>query len=145
MGELKTRKGLKLFLRLGLGIAFLSASADRFGLWYKEVSAWGNMKNFIEYTAVLTPWVPDFALPAVGWIATIAEVVLGIFLIIGFKTELSAKLSGYLLLIFALSMLFFLNPKSPFDYSVFAASGAAFALSLMKEKYLEIDMLWSKK
>ncbi len=137
---IKTNKALKLFLRLGIGAAFLSACADRFGMWPEAVSAWGNMDSFINYTQQLVPWAPDAWVPAMGWIATLAEVLLGIFLIVGFKTELSAKLSGVLLLIFAASMFFFLNPKSPLDYSVFAASGAAFALGLMKEKYLEVDI-----
>jgi thiosulfate dehydrogenase (quinone) large subunit len=31
--------------------------------------------------------------------------------------------------------------KAPLDYSVFTASAAAFALSLIKEKFLELDSL----
>jgi thiosulfate dehydrogenase (quinone) large subunit len=61
---------------------------------------------------------------------------------IGFKTELVAKLCGYLLLLFALAMAFSTGIKSAFDYSVFAALAAAFALSTMKEKYLEIDAVF---
>lgn len=141
---METNIVLKLFLRLGLGAAFLSACADRFGMWDEEVSAWGDMNTFLIYTQQLIPWAPDAMIPVLGWIATLTEVILGIFLILGFKTELSAKCSGVLLLIFALSMLFFLSAKSPFDYSVFAASGAAFALGLMKKKYFEIDNLLSE-
>jgi hypothetical protein len=36
-------------------------------------------------------------------------------------------------------MTFSTGIKGPFDYSVFSASAAAFALSLLKEKYLELD------
>ncbi|MBO3099942.1 DoxX family protein [Gelidibacter pelagius] len=137
-------KIIKLFLRLAIAFGFLSASADRLGMWPKESSAWGNWDSFLEYTQVLNPWVPDTLIPTVGTIATAAEIIFAIFLIIGFKTELFAKLSGILLLIFALSMTFTIGIKSVFDYSVFTASAAAFALSFLKEKYLEVDLLIAK-
>jgi len=76
-----------------------------------------------------------------GTIATVAEIILGLFLLLGLKTELMAKLSGYLLLLFALSMTFSLGIKTPFDYSVFSASAAAFSLSMIKEKFCELDAL----
>ncbi|MCJ7467052.1 MAG: hypothetical protein MUO53_10210 [Maribacter sp.] len=53
-------------------------------------------------------------------------------------------MSGILLLLFALSMTFSTGIKGAFDFSVFSASAGAFALSLMKEKYLELDILISK-
>ncbi|RXJ45796.1 DoxX family membrane protein [Gelidibacter gilvus] len=138
-------KTIKLFLRLAIAVGFLSASADRLGMWPKDISAWGNWNSFLEYTHVLNPWVPDTLIPTLGTVATAAEIIFAIFLIIGFKTELFAKLSGILLLIFALSMTFSIGIKSVFDYSVFSASAAAFALSLLKEKYLEVDILIAKK
>lgn len=132
-------KIIKLFLRLGLAAGFLSAVADRFGLWLKEVSVWGNWDAFLAYTQILNPWFPESFIPALAIIATAAEVVFAICLIIGFKTKLFAQLSGLLLLIFALSMTFSIGIKNPLDYSVFSASAAAFALSLMKTKFLELD------
>jgi hypothetical protein len=36
-------------------------------------------------------------------------------------------------------MTFSIGMKSAFDYSVFSASAAAFALSLIKEKFFELD------
>lgn len=134
-------KAIKLFLRLAIAFSFLSAVADRFGIWPEEISVWGNWENFLGYTQLINPWFPDAIIPAIGALATLAEIILGIFLIIGFKTELVAKLSGFLLLIFALSMTFSSGIKGAFDYSVFSASAGAFALSLMKEKYLELDNL----
>jgi uncharacterized membrane protein YphA (DoxX/SURF4 family) len=80
----------------------------------------------------------------VGSIATTAEIIFAICLIIGFNTELFARLSGFLLLIFALSMTFSTGIKGAFDFSVFSASAGAFALSLIKEKYIELDNLISK-
>jgi thiosulfate dehydrogenase [quinone] large subunit len=135
---------IKLFLRFSISAGFLSAVADRFGLWSEKYSVWGNWNNFLEYTKLINPWFPESLIPAIGGIATGAEILFAICLILGFKTELVAKLSGALLLLFALSMTFSSGIKGAFDYSVFAASAGDFALSLLKEKYLEIDSVISK-
>ncbi len=137
-------KILKLFLRLSLAGGFLSAVADRFGFWGKEVSVWGNWNSFLEYTELINPWFPHSFISILGMMATIAEVVFAACLLIGFKTELFAKLSGLLLLVFGLSMTFSLGIKGALDYSVFIASAGAFALSAMKLKYLELDQFISK-
>jgi uncharacterized membrane protein YphA (DoxX/SURF4 family) len=139
------KKVIKLFLRLAISAGFLSAVADRFGWWSKEISVWGNWNSFLDYTRLINPWVPDALIPTVGIVATAAEIVFALFLIVGFKTELVAKLSGLLLLIFALSMTFSTGIKGAFDFSVFSASAGAFALSLLKDKYYELDNLMVKK
>lgn len=136
---------VKLFLRFAIALGFLSAVADRFGIWPKEVSVWSNWDSFLEYTRVINPWFPDSFIPVIGAVATAAEIIFAICLILGFKTELFAKLSGVLLLIFALSMTFSIGIKGAFDYSVFSASAGAFALSVLKEKYWEVDSLMSNK
>lgn len=138
------RKIIKLFLRLAISIGFLSAVADRFGWWNEHVSVWGNWNNFLAYTQLINPWFPESLIPAVGIIATIVELIFSFFLLVGFKTELVAKLSGIVLLLFALSMTFSIGIKGTLDYAVFSASAAAFALSLMKEKYWELDTVISK-
>lgn len=121
-----------LFARIALALSFLSAVADRIGLWTPllghENVTWGNMQSFIAYTGTLVPWVPKAILPLLGWGVTIAEVVLGVLLIIGFQKRIVALLSGILLLTFAFSMLFFSSIKAPFDYSVFTAAACSFLL-----------------
>lgn len=134
-------KFIKLFLRLALAAGFLSAVADRFGLWPADISVWGNMDAFLAYTHTLMPWMPAAMIPLLGWTATILELIFGICLLLGIKTRLFAQLSGILLFIFGLSMVTSYGPKAPLDYSVFAASAAAFALSVMKEKFLELDQV----
>lgn len=52
------------------------------------------------------PLGPDGLVPAIAWIATGAEVAFALFLLVGYKTELFARLSGLLLLAFAVSMTF---------------------------------------
>jgi len=135
---------VRLFLRFSIAIGFLSAVADRFGLWHHNV-AWGNWENFLKYTATLTPWLPSSLVPLAGIVATAAEIIFALALIVGFRTGLFARLSGVLLLIFASSMALCLGIKPPLDYSVFVASAAAFALPLVKGSWLELDQWTSRK
>jgi len=138
-------KYIKLFLRLSIAIGFLSAVADRFGLYTKEISTWGNWQSFADYTQQMNPWFPETIIPVLAIFATVLEIVFALNLLIGFKTETTAKLSGLLLLIFGVSMTLAFGIKPSLDYSVFGVSAAAFALSTMKNKYLEIDSYFSKK
>jgi uncharacterized membrane protein YphA (DoxX/SURF4 family) len=82
------KKIIKLFLRLAISTGFLSAVADRFGWWDKEISVWGNWESFLEYAQLINPWIPNSLIPTAGIIATAAEIIFALFLIIGFKTEL---------------------------------------------------------
>ena len=138
-------KIIKLFLRVTISVGFLSAVADRFGLWYESVSAWGNWTSFVEYTQLINPFIPNILISPIAIIATAAEILFAVCIFIGFRTEYFARLSGFLLLFFALAMTFSTGIKGVFDYSVYTASAAAFALSLLKEKHLEIDLLFNKK
>jgi uncharacterized membrane protein YphA (DoxX/SURF4 family) len=138
-------KYIKLFLRLSIAIGFLSAVADRFGWYAKEISVWGNWQAFVDYTQQMNPWFPESVIPTLAILATALEIIFAISLLIGFKTELFAKLSGVLVLLFGLSMSFAFGAKPALDYSVFVVSAAAFALSTMQNKYLEVDCLISKK
>lgn len=130
-------KILKLFLRLSIAAGFLSAVADRFGMWPINVTVWGDWDSFLAYTKVINPWFPESIIPFLGTFATGAEILFAVCLLIGFKTELFAKLSGCLLLLFGLSMIFSIGVKPALDSSVFPA--AAFALGMIKKKFLEID------
>lgn len=136
---------IKLFLRASIALGFLSAVADRFGWWPEEKSTWGNWNTFIEYTKILNPWGSDYFINFIGIFATAIEIILAVFLIIGFKTSLSAKLSGILLVIFGVAMCTTVGIKAPLDYSVFSAAAAGFALSLIDEKYLEIDLFLNRR
>jgi uncharacterized membrane protein YphA (DoxX/SURF4 family) len=130
------------FLRVALGIGFLSAVADRLGLWGsfgRPGVVWGDMSHFMPFVATLNPWFPSAVIPLVGWIATIVETVLGLLLVVGFKTRLSALLSGWLLLAFAIGMIAGIGPKSVLDYSVLAASGGAFMLATARRYAWSVD------
>ncbi|QEE28975.1 DoxX family protein [Terriglobus albidus] len=135
-----------VFLRLALGTAFLSAVADRFGVWgplgTRNVG-WGDFSHFINYTRELTSMMPASSVPALAWIATSAEIVFGIALIVGWKTRTAAFLSGLLLLVFGLSMIYGLGLEPPLSYSVFSASAGAFLLSTCDEYKFSLDSITS--
>ncbi len=121
-----------VYFRVALGIGFLSAVADRFGLWGPPGTpgvSWGNFQNFLAYTAKLNPWSPLSWIPTLGWIATLCESCFGVALIIGYRTRIAAVLSGLLTLAFAISMVFGVGIHAPLSYSVFVISAGAFLLA----------------
>ena len=125
-----------LSLRIALALAFLSAVADRFGLWGKPGRpgvSWGNMAQFNAYVANLNWFLPTAVIPLTGWAATAAETLLGVGLLIGWRLRWISLASALLLLCFGLTMLLALGPKAPLDYSVFTASCAAFLLFAMQQ------------
>ena len=132
----------RLFARFALGSAFLSAVADRFGLWgppgAKNVS-WGNFAHFAEYTGAVTALFPSSMTVPFAWAATVAETLFGILLIAGFKIRMASVFSGLLLLLFAIGMATGLGIKTPFDYSVFSAAAAAFLLAFWEPDRFTLD------
>src|SRR3954462_4964195 len=82
---------VRLFARFALAVSFLSAVADRFGLWgpygAKNVS-WGDFAHFVEYTGAVTSLFPSSLTVSFAWAATIAETLLGILLLAGCKTRM---------------------------------------------------------
>lgn len=128
------RRFAPVFLRVALGAAFLSAVADRFGLWGPpgtKNASWGDFAHFMQYTRQLNPWAPAALIPTLAWAATGAELVLGVALVLGLFTRWAALLSGILLLIFAGGMSMGTGLKSALNYSVFSAAAAAFALVVL--------------
>jgi uncharacterized membrane protein YphA (DoxX/SURF4 family) len=133
-----------VFLRLALGISFLSAVADRFGLWgvYGQPNvSWGNYARFVDYTAELNWFLPAAMIPALAIIATAAETLLGLLLVLGWKTRITALLSGVLLTTFALTMTMALGVKAPLNFSVFSAAGAALLLGVCANFPFSLDEL----
>jgi putative oxidoreductase len=121
----------EIYARIALGAAFLSAVADRFGLWGafgKPHVAWGDFAHFTHYAGMVNSFLPARVIPAVAWTATIAETVFGMGLIFGIYMRVMTLGSAALLLLFALAMTISFGVKAPLDYSVFGASAAAFLL-----------------
>jgi uncharacterized membrane protein YphA (DoxX/SURF4 family) len=138
-----------VFLRLALGISFLSAVADRFGLWgvYGQPNvSWGNYARFVDYTAKLIWFLPPAIIVASAGIATAAETLLGVLLVLGWKTRITALLSGILLIAFALAMTIALGVKAPLNFSVFSAAGGALLLATCANFPFSLDeLLWRNR
>jgi putative oxidoreductase len=118
-----------LYARIALGTAFLSAVASRFGLWHGAFNM-NHFSDFISYTAQVNSFLPEAAAPYLAWAATVAETSLGILLICGYWLRWVSLGTAVLLVVFGTAMAISFGPKSPLDYSVFSASGAAILLSL---------------
>ena len=121
-------------VRLALAASFLSAVADRLGLWGPPGAAgvaWGSVPKYEEYVAQLNWFLPAGLVPVVGWAATACEVTLAIGLLIGWRLHWVAFVAGILLTAFAVMMAVALGPKPPLDYSVPSAAGAAFLLAAL--------------
>ncbi len=130
-----TQRYIALFLRLALAFSFLSAVADRFGIWGPPGTAnvaWGTFKSYLEYTGLLLPYLPASLVSLCGWVATVLEVILALGLFFGFFIRFFALASGVLLLIFAVTMTYALGFEPAFTYSVWTSSAAAFLLATLE-------------
>jgi uncharacterized membrane protein YphA (DoxX/SURF4 family) len=134
----------QLYLRLAIGLGFIYPVLDRIG-WVGAAGetniAWGNWQAFLDYTHVLMPILPRGLSDVMGLIATLAEVLFGVLLIVGFKTRYVAIGSFILTLSFAICMTITLGIKAPFNYSVFAVSAGALLLSAIPYYRWSIDNL----
>jgi uncharacterized membrane protein YphA (DoxX/SURF4 family) len=133
-----------LLLRIGLGVGFLSAVADRFGLWgaFGQPNVeWENFSRFLEYTHTLNWYVPAGMILPLGVIATGAEILFGLLLLVGWHTRAAALLSGLLLLKFASAMTLALGIKAPLNYAVFTGIGGALLLANCERFPVSVDEL----
>lgn len=141
MNKLSEIKIVEWFLRISLSAGLLSAVADRFGLWDKAHSSWGNWENFVAYTQKLNPFVSASLIQSVAGAATFLEIAFALGLLFNFKISLIARATGCLFLLFALAMSFSNTIKAPLDYSVFCDSAAAFALSILSKRNANKDLI----
>ena len=124
-----------LFLRLAVAAGFLSAVADRFGMWGSAGTpgvAWGSMAPFLAYTGTLLWYLPAGLVAVAGWAATMLEVVLAVGLLVGVRLRVVAFASGVLLTTFAVAMTAALGPEPPLSYSVWSAAAGSFLLATLR-------------
>jgi uncharacterized membrane protein YphA (DoxX/SURF4 family) len=136
------------FLRCALGLGFLSAVADRFGLWgaFGQPNVeWGNFSRFLEYTHTLNWYLPAGMIPALGFIATGAEILCGLLLLVGWHTRAAALLSGLLLLSFGVAMTLALGVKAPLNFAVFSGVGGALLLANCGSFPFSLDELLTRR
>lgn len=139
-------RGATLFARLALAAAFLSAVADRFGLWGPPGTpnvGWGNFESFTAYVHVLAPYLSGVLVDIAAWGATIIEILLGVALLVGIALRWVSFASAATLIVFGLSMFVFSGFETPFSASVFTAAAAALLLGLAPDDshLLRLDRL----
>ena len=123
-----------IYLRLAVGISFLSAVADgsASGALYGQPNvAWRNYSRFVNYTARLNWFLPAAMIPGLAIVAPV----------LGWKTLITDLPSGVLLTTFALTMMIALGMKAPFDLSVFSAAGGALLLGAFANSSFSLDEL----
>jgi uncharacterized membrane protein YphA (DoxX/SURF4 family) len=133
-----------LLLRIGLGVGFLSAVADRLGLWgaFGQPNVeWGNFSRFLEYTHTLNWYLPAEMIPPLGVIATGAEILFGLLLLVGWHTRAVALLTGLLLLTFGMAMTLALGVKAPLNFAVLTGIGGALLLANCESFPFSVDEL----
>ena len=130
---MKNSSGIaQLFLRIALGIGFLLPVMDRLGLMGPAGSAgvaWGDWKHFVAYTNTLMPFLNYTITNIMAVMATVAEFIFGVCLIIGLKIKPIALGAAILTLAFGLCMAIFAGISAPFTYPVFVFTGAGLVLS----------------
>lgn len=125
---MKEQRLVLLAGRIALAAGFLSAVADRFGLWGPPGSshaAWGDWNHFVANVATLNWFLPARVIPLLASVTTVAESILGILLLIGYQQRGTAYASAILLLLYAVTMAMAYGIKLPLDYSVFSALATA--------------------
>src|SRR4051812_15882320 len=130
--RLRSTELAAVFLRLALAAGFLSAVADRFGLWGPAGTpgvGWGGFAPFLNYTGQLLWFLPAGLVPAAGWAATGLEFALAVGLLVGVRLRAVALATGVLLAVFAVVMTIALGPEPPLSYSVWSAAAGAFLLA----------------
>jgi uncharacterized membrane protein YphA (DoxX/SURF4 family) len=84
-------------------------------------------------------------IPALAMIATVAETLFGLLLVLGWNTRIIALLSGALLTTFALTMTVTLGVKAPLNFSVFSAAGGALLLGVCGESPFSVDQVLRRR
>ena len=129
------RSLLPLFLRLILASGLLTAAGARFGL----IAAPAAWDAFSRWTTRLWGLAPLSIQPVLGWVVVGIEIVLGLLILVGFRTRQMALATGVLLLATALAMWLRAGIQSPFHAAVFAYAGVAFTLAALGPGRIAIE------
>ncbi|CAI8747568.1 DoxX family membrane protein [Chryseobacterium sp. IT-36CA2] len=134
---MKTQQDAAIFLlRITLAFGFLSAVASRLNLWGIRSSGW---KNFVHYTAETNSFLPQSWASSIAVLSTVAELSMGVLLLLGYQIKKTAFCASVLTLLFAVAMSISYGIKEPLDYSVFVFSAGAFLLSSFSHYEWSLD------
>lgn len=134
----------QLYLRIAIGVSYLVFGFDRLGVWgnYGEKNvSWGDWEHFMKYAAEVMSFLPAELVSLFAIVATIAEIVFGVLLLLGKWTRVAAFGSGILAFLFAIAMAISFGVVSPLSYSVFTVSAASFLLAFCKNYKWSLDNL----
>ncbi|RFZ92417.1 DoxX family protein [Mucilaginibacter conchicola] len=137
-----------IYLRAALGIGYVWLVADRIGLlgaYGQPHISWGDWEHFMVLSRDTMSFLPPALVTPLAIIASVAEGVFGIMLLLGLFTRLAAYGSGLLTLAFAISMTISRGFDSPIGYSVFTVSAASFLLACVPTYKWSIDALIAKR
>jgi uncharacterized membrane protein YphA (DoxX/SURF4 family) len=104
-----------------LGLDFLGAVADRFGLLGAPGApgvSWGSWDAFVDYTASVMPFANRWMVDAAAVGATVAECAIGLLLVLGFQRRWVAKASAGLLFGYLVLMATSLGASEVADYAL---------------------------
>lgn len=138
----------QLFTRMALGLGFLLPVFDRLGFMGAPGSAqaaWGNWSHFVAYTHTLIPFTSLQIANIAGLVATIAECILGLCLIVGFKVKWMGLGAAIITITFAAFMIASLGIGAPFKYPVFVFTGAGLLLFTQHSFPWSVDDLLRKR
>jgi uncharacterized membrane protein YphA (DoxX/SURF4 family) len=134
----------QLYLRIAIAVSYLVFGFDRLGVWGSPGEAhvsWGDWKHFMKYVAEVMSFLPATLVSLFAIVATIAEIVFGVLLLLGKWTRVAAFGSGILAFFFAISMAISFGIISPLSYAVFTVSAASFLLASSKNYKWSLDNL----
>lgn len=121
-------RALVVLTRVALGVLLAGSVADRFGLFGEPGAdgvSWGSYAEFVEYTRTLLPSFTATAAPVAAAAATVAEIGLGIALLVGIRTRFTASAAAALFAVFALAMLTSVGFAATAEYAVPVLIGGA--------------------
>jgi uncharacterized membrane protein YphA (DoxX/SURF4 family) len=133
-------------LRLLIGLAFLQAVCDRFGLLGGPGApgvSWGNFANFITYTGQVNSFMPHAVIPTLAVLATICEITFGLTMLLGISIRYAATGSALLLFLFATAMT--ISGLSQFSYGVYLISAGALSIATIDASFLSVDALLTRR
>ena len=140
--ESKLSNSFQLFARIAISVTFLSAVADRFGIWGAPGSpsiSWGNWENFLAYSNSVNSFVPASIGNILAIAATALEIIIPLLLLAGYKLRVTAITAGILLVCFGLAMTLSFGIKPSLDYSVWTGAAGCLLLSTLSSYPYSVD------
>lgn len=133
---------LTVAVRVLISAEFLLSVADRLGVFGGPGSAsveWGDFGHFVSYTARVAAFLPAGLAPVLAVAATVAEIGLGVALLLGVWLRWSALATAGMLASYAGCMAISLPAAEHFHYSVFLLCAVMLAVAATGSDLLTPD------